>query len=106
MIIRFKVMANQPVTREELDILINRARHAHDWSCVDNANVSKITNMNGLFYQVKGIKNLDLSKWDTSNVSDMSHMFKFSDFNSPLNFNTSSVKNVEYMFENSKYINL
>jgi len=96
-------MTNKYTTREELEKLIEDAQMFNNWSKVENANVSKITDMSKLFYQAKGIKNLDLSRWDTSNVEDMQEMFYNSDFNSPLYFDTSKVKNMVGMFFHSNY---
>ncbi|AJM71937.1 BspA family leucine-rich repeat surface protein [Mycoplasma yeatsii] len=50
------------------------------------------------------IKNLD--KWDTSNVTNMSLLFKnASKFNQKLNFNTSNVTNMQRMFEGASSFN-
>ena len=37
---------------------------------------SKVTNMSAMFREASGLTNLDLSKWDTSKVTDMSDMFR------------------------------
>lgn len=44
----------------------------------DDINTSNVTNVSNLFYspQKSSLKNLDLSGWDTSNISDMSGMLK------------------------------
>jgi len=94
---------NKPITREELDKLIGDSQESGDWSQVENSDVSDIKGMNSLFYGVKGIKDLDLSKWDTSNVITMHSMFSSSDFNSPLCFNTSKVEDMSFMFFGSEY---
>ncbi len=53
--------------------------------------------MSYLFYNAKG--NYDLSKWDTSSVTNMEGMFKnATKFNSPLTFDTSNVTNMSFMF--------
>jgi len=42
-----------------------------------------------------------ISNWDTSNVTDMSHMFRNGiSFNQPINFNTKNVTDMAYMFYN------
>ena len=94
---------NKPITRDELDKLIKEAQESGDWSKVENANVSEITDMSNLFKDIEGIKDLDLSSWDTSNVTDMSLMFYCSDFNHPLNFDTSNVENMANMFSGSDF---
>lgn len=55
----------------------------------------------GLFFNASSITELDVSKWDVSNVQRMEYMF--SDMHSLThldvsNWNTSNVKNVAYMF--------
>jgi len=96
-------MTKSPITRFLLNDFIDEAYEANDWTKVENANVSNITDMSYLFDCVLNIKNLDLSSWDTSNVKDMSYMFSESDFNSPLHFNTSNVKNMSGMFSSSEF---
>jgi len=94
---------NNSITRDELEKFIEEAKRSCDWSKVEKANVSKITDMSNLFFRTKGIKDLDLSSWDTSNVVDMDSMFYKSDFNSPLNFDTSKVKIMRCMFSHSDF---
>ena len=98
-----KLLNLDPLSRYELSELIKEAQVSGDWSEVENADVSEITNMSSLFYKVKGIQDLDLSKWDTSNVTDMSSMFSNSDFNSPLSFDTSNVINMGLMFHKASF---
>jgi len=96
-------MNGNAITIEELDKLIKEAQESGDWSKVENADVSQIKDMSSLFFRNKGIESLDLSRWDTSNVTNMSYMFSGTDFNSSLSFDTSKVTNMEGMFEDSKY---
>jgi len=49
------------ITREQLDRLIEDK----DWAAVEQADVSEVTDMSGLFKHINGIENLDLSGWDT-----------------------------------------
>ena len=91
------------ITRDELDKLIKEAQESGDWSKVEKANVSEITDMSNLFYNLNGIKDLDLSSWDTSNTTNMSMMFSKSDFNAPLNFDTSKVEDMSFMFSRSNF---
>ena len=63
---------------------------------------SLITNMGYMFYQTQ-IASLDLSGWDTSNVTDMQYMFNYSGQIKTLNisnFDTSKVTSMKYMFNN------
>jgi len=94
---------NKHITRIELDQLIKDANEYDNWSPVEQADVSEITDMSWLFFNVAGIGSLDLSSWDTSSVTNMSFMFFYSDFNQPLTFNTANVINMDSMFSNSKY---
>jgi len=97
------IIKDSVIERKQLDFLIEKSQESGDWSRVENADVSEITDMSSLFYGIKGIKDLDLSSWDTSNVADMKSMFESSDFNTPLNFDTSNVDNMSYMFADSVY---
>ena len=55
-----KNKGNKPITREELDRLIEKAQNSNDWSRVENANVSEIADMSNLFYGIKGIEEVDM----------------------------------------------
>lgn len=68
-------------------------------------NTSNVTNMSGLFANVRNSFNDDeddISEWDVSNVTDMSYMFsECKRFNGDLSaWNTSKVTNMSYMFYN------
>ena len=67
---------------------------------ISNFNTSKVKNMSGMFNSAR-IKKLDLSSWDTKNVTDMSKMFDHANDLTELkldNFNTSKVTNMSQMF--------
>ena len=62
-----------------------------------------IDNCSGMFYQCSDITEIDLSNFDTSNVTDMNNMFYNCSLLSSLNlsnFNTSKVTNMAYTFYN------
>ena len=42
----------------------------------EHLNTSQVTDMNGMFYYCKSLTALDLSSFDTSKVTDMTHMKK------------------------------
>lgn len=62
---------------------------------------SKVTNMSGMFQHCSSLISLDLSNFNTSNVTDMSYMFNGCSALTSLdlsNFNTSKVTIMENMF--------
>ena len=64
-------------------------------------NLSKLTNMNGLFNGLKNIQNLNLISWNTSKVTNMYYMFSGCTSLMSLdlsNFDTSKVENMSGMF--------
>ena len=64
--------------------------------------VSKVTNMEGLFYESKF--NRDISGWDVSSVRNMSKMFQYSTFNGDISdWDVSNVETMEWMFRYSKF---
>ena len=65
---------------------------------------SEITDMSSIF---RGSNfNGDISNWNTSNVTDMSYMFCGAEkFNQVVNFNTSKVTSMEWMFYNARKFN-
>ncbi len=66
---------------------------------ISSFDTSNVTNMSRMFYNIK-IRNIDLSHFDTINVTNMSYMF----YNMPIvsldlsGFDTSNVTNMSYMF--------
>jgi surface protein len=64
-------------------------------------NTSNITNMSRLFTNIYLLDhfNGDISKWDVSNVTDMTYMFRESRFDGDIsNWDVSNVKNMNKMF--------
>jgi surface protein len=71
-----------------------------DLSSFDTSNV---TNMEGMFSGCSNLTSLDLSSFDTSNVTKMVQMFAGCESLTSLDissFNTSKVTNMQYMFRN------
>ena len=76
------------------------------FSCAEKIDVSrldtsKVTNMSGMFFECFALENLDVSGWDTSKVTNMSGMFV--DCNALENldvsrWNTSKVTDMSWMF--------
>ena len=73
-----------------------------DLSALDT---SEVTNMNHMFYECSSLTSLDLSKFDTSQVTTMTWMFAECHSLTSLNvskFDTSKVTNMSYMFYNCR----
>ena len=68
---------------------------------LSNFNTSNVTDMFFMFCECSGLTSLDLSNFDTSNVTVMGFMFKSCSKLTSLdlsNFNTSNVTDMGYMF--------
>ena len=75
---------------------------------IPNFNTSNVTNMEGMFMNVYFDTYFNFVNWDTSKVENMSYMFKGASGaeGGPLNvnliqWNTGSVKDMSHMFENA-----
>ena len=84
-----------------LNLIIQRIKENPQNPYLLDIDTSKITDMRGLFYycsQKDCIEQLDLSSWVTSNVMDMSNMFRDCGHlvRLDINFNTSNVRNMDY----------
>ena len=68
---------------------------------LSNFDTSKVTNMSHMFYGMRNLISLNLSNFDTSKVTNMSHMFRDMSSLTTLNlssFDTSKVTNMRDMF--------
>ena len=90
-----------PKTKEELKKNIKECLDSKNYNlnCIDT---SKITDMSSLFYDTKlkdDIEKINMSKWDVSNVTNMSHMFNGCNFDCDLSkWDVSKVTNMNRMF--------
>ena len=70
---------------------------------LSNFDTSQVTNMGFMFHSMSNLTTLDLSNFDTSKVTDMHHMFYGMPNLTSLNlsnFDTSQVTDMQYMFSN------
>ena len=83
--------------REIVEQELDRQGPDADLNFIDT---SLITDMRGLFYSFRGIKNIKIDEWDVSNVWDMRAMFgKCYELNADLSsWDTSKVINMSHMF--------
>ena len=68
---------------------------------LSNFDTSQVTNMNNMFDGMTNLTTLNLSNFDTSMVTDMQYMFSYASNLTSLNlsnFDTSKVTNMRYMF--------
>src|SRR5574344_1420583 len=96
----------QPETKIELmRIIIDTIRKEGDECDLNFIDVSRIKDMSEVFYaNGNNYFNGDISKWNTSNVTDMSDMFIGSHFNGDISkWNTSNVRNMCGMFTYSDF---
>lgn len=97
-----------PVYNETLPILIKRLRDMYGFEEHMNLNwidVSGVTDMKELFYEsfrpsrYRSDLNIDVSRWDVSNVVNTRYMFSYSTFNGDVSdWKLDSVDDCSYMF--------
>ncbi len=92
-----------PKTKDELKKIIKQKIESEGNECdLNDIDTSNITDMSNLFKDSKF--NGDISKWDVSNVTDMEGMFRFSEFNGDIsNWDVSNVTTTEGMFVSSTF---
>jgi hypothetical protein len=95
-----------PKSIDELKEIINKLlMERGSRADLNDIDTSKIDDMSDLFSEgYFRYFNGDISKWDVSNVKDMSRMFERSDFNGDISkWDVSKVKNMRKMFYDSKF---
>ena len=92
-----------PNTKDELEDIIKQRIESEGNECnLNNIDTSNITDMSFLFEYTDF--NGDISKWNVSNVTDMRGMFVHSKFNSDISkWNVSNVNNMKNMFYGSVF---
>ena len=92
-----------PKTKDELKQMIEDEISKNGNECsLNHINVSKITDMSNLFRYSEF--NGDISEWDVSSVRDMYSMFDSSKFNGDISdWDVSNVTNMYCMFYGSKF---
>ena len=92
-----------PNTKDELEDIIKQRIESEGNECnLNDIDTSNITDMSYLFEYTDF--NGDISKWNVSNVTDMRGMFVHSKFNSDISkWNVSNVTNMEDMFSRSNF---
>jgi surface protein len=93
-----------PETKEELMKMIKKEIREKGYKCdLNHIKTHKITDMSTLFFKIRYF-NGDISKWNVSNVENMSSMFWDSSFNGDISkWNVSKVKDMSSMFGHSSF---
>src|SRR5574344_3000958 len=95
-----KLSGKLPVTREELLVLVN------SWGRLGNFDAKASNSQMLMIDKCDSKECYDLSKLDVSEITDMSSIFRQSNFNGNIsNWNTSNVTDMEWMFFNAKSFN-
>ena len=74
---------------------------------LSNFNTQNITNMENMFFRCKSITNIDLSNFNTQNVNNMDHIFFRCESLTNIdlsNFNTENITNMDSMFFGCKLL--
>ena len=96
----------RPTRKRELEWLIKQLIEKRGLNCdLNDIDISRVTDLSELFSSVTLREfNGDISKWDTSNVKDMSWMFYQSKFNGDISkWDTSNVRSMKRMFYYSEF---
>ena len=91
-----------PQTKKELkDIILQRIKDEGNEVDLNDIDTSNITDMSSLFRDTNFSG--DISNWDVSNVTNMSHLFSRTNFNGNIsNWNVSNVNKMKDIFYKCK----
>ncbi len=92
---------------EDMSGMFSSCYKFYDIDFISSLNTSKVTSMQGMFYECDGFTILDLHTFDTHNVTNMRVMFQDCSNLQVVNlssFNTQSVTDMRGMFDNCKYL--
>ena len=97
-----------PVSDDNIKDVISKLSKLYSFSYGINLNwmdTSRVTSMYKLFSDVRTmVLDVDISKWDVSHVTEMSHMFAHNHFNNDISrWDVSTVRNMSYMFDGSSF---
>ena len=91
-----------PKTKEELRKNIQELldKNIYNFNCIDTSAITDMANLFDSGYYNKKLNNIDISKWNVSNVKYMQYMFyNYEKFDCDLSkWNVSNVKDMEGMF--------
>jgi surface protein len=86
--------------------MFNKCNKLKEIKGLNKLNTNKVIKMNSMFQLCTELEYLDLSNFDTSNVTDMSYMFnecyKLKEIKGINKFNTNNVTNMAVMFQSCK----
>ena len=99
---KWLIEGRTPITEQKVRYMI---QHHKDYD-LTRLDTSKITDMGGMFCGVSGF-NQDISNWDTSSVTNIWGMFQGADtFNQDISrWNTSKVECMDSVFDNTASFN-
>ena len=90
-----------PKTKDELEELIDKLIEERGYNAnLNDIDTSEITDMSYMFKESHF--NGDISEWDVSNVQYMDYMFAYTEFNGDIsNWDVSNVTDIRHMFDKS-----
>ena len=88
---------------EDMSFMFYNCESVRNLKAVERFNTSKVKNMKAMFLNTRSLSKIKLNRWDTFNVTDMSHMFEGcrAYIIKVSNFDMSSIKICTAMFRNS-----